>query len=113
MAAEMNGPPSLPCWRWTGSAVRSTSAGQHHLLHRRLVAADLDEFRLEAQPAQVLGQQLLRRNAEGVRDARAARQHIADKRMAAGGFEQHGFRVGLERAGDLAQSGLARPALEL
>ncbi len=25
IAAEMKGPPSLPCWRWTGSLVRSTS----------------------------------------------------------------------------------------
>ena len=88
-------------------------AGQNHLLHRRFLAADLDEFRLEAQPPQDLGQQLLRGDAEGVRDACAACQHIADQGMAAGGLEQHGFRVALERAGDLAQSGLARPALEL
>ena len=59
-------------------------AGDDHLLHRRFVAADLDEFRLEAQPPEDFRQQVLRRNAEGLREARAARERVADQRMPAG-----------------------------
>ncbi len=86
-------------------------AAQHHLLHRRPV--DLDQFRRELKPTQDLGQELLPIDAEGPRHARAAREQIADERRAAGLLEQHGLRVGLERARDLAQPGRAWTPFEL
>ena len=85
-------------------------AGQDHLLHGRLVAADLDEFGLEAQPPEDLGKQLLRGGAKSLREPGSARQRVADEGVAAGRFEQHGFRVGLERARDLAELGRSRPS---
>ena len=85
-------------------------AGHHHLLHRRLVAAHLDEFRLGAQPAQDFRQQLLRRGAERLGEARAARERIADQRMAAGVLEQHRLGIAFERGGDLGQLALRRCA---
>ena len=88
-------------------------SARHHLLHRRLAAADLDQFGLEPQTPQDLGQQLLRGNPEGAGDARAARQHVAHQRKAAGFIEQHRTRIGLERGRDLGEPGHAGAAFQL
>ncbi len=90
-------------------------AGHHHGLHRCFLAADLDDLRLAAQSPQDLGQELLRRRAEGFGEARAARERVADQRIAAwaGRLEQHGFRIGFERTGNRGELGGARSALEL
>ena len=54
-------------------------AGEHDLLRRRLGARDLDHVRLVAQPPQQLGQELVRLDAEGARDPRAAAGDVADE----------------------------------
>src|SRR5262249_53634507 len=86
-----------------------------HLLHGRLVAADLDDFGFQPQPPQDLPKELLWRNPEGFGEARAACQRVADERMVAGagGLEQHRLRIRLERDRDRGELGRARPPLEL
>ena len=58
-------------------------AGQHDLLRRRLGARDLDDLRLVAHAPLDLAQQLVRRDAEGARDPRAAAGDVADELLRA------------------------------
>ena len=72
----------MPCCRCTGSLVRSMSAP---VVTTSCTGASSrptsTNSGLVLQPAQDFRQELLRRDAEGLRKPRAARQRIADERM--------------------------------
>jgi hypothetical protein len=82
-------------------------AGEHHLLHRRLPARHLKNFRRVAQPTQHLGQKRIRLDAERAREPRAAAGDIGDE---LGAFrteraKQHRLRVALEHSRHVGEVG--------
>src|SRR5262245_27810429 len=90
-------------------------SGQYDLLHRCLVAADVEDLRFIAQAAEDYRKELLRRDLERQGKAGPARQRIADEGMATGtgGLEQHRFWIGFEPRGDRGELGGAHASLEL
>ena len=114
MAAEMKGPPSLPCWRWTGSLVRSTSAPVTTTCCTGASSRPTSmNSGLRRSRRRISGKSFCGGTPKACANPRAARQRIADERVAAGGVEQHRFRIGFERVRDLGELGDAGPALQL
>src|SRR5262245_65511072 len=79
--------------------------GQHHLLHRRLGARELDDVGLAAQATLDLRKERVGCDAEGPRDTRARSGDVADKLLPLrpGGAKPYGPAVALENIGDVGE----------
>ena len=80
-------------------------AGHDDLLHRRALARDLDDLRLELQAAQQFLMETFRLDAEGAGDARAAGADRADELRALGPelLEPHRLGIAVEDRRHLGQ----------
>ena len=116
MVEEMYGPPSAPCWRWTGSRVTSASLRVSTTAWQGASArVTSNTFRLVAKPPLHFAQQLVGRDAECGRDPVAPAHHVAHQLglLRPSGVEQHRLAVAFHHLGKASEIDRVFPHLQL